>query len=91
MNYYILTSEVFESLDKDQIRYAHKSQDRTKWIEPVWNGEEGLFGGKNLSVYTFDNHSDWTGDGGGIDVDDIEETEYLSGFNFYIYVYPINK
>ena len=32
MNYYIVTSEVFESLDKDQIRYAHKSQDRTKWI-----------------------------------------------------------
>jgi NhaP-type Na+/H+ or K+/H+ antiporter/Trk K+ transport system NAD-binding subunit len=27
------------------------SEDRTKWIEPVWNGEEGLFGGKNLYYF----------------------------------------
>ena len=27
------------------------SIDGTKWIEPVWNGEEGLFGGKNLYYF----------------------------------------
>ncbi len=27
------------------------SADGTKWIEPVWNGEEGLFGGKNLYFF----------------------------------------
>ena len=27
------------------------SKDGTKWIEPVWNGEEGLFGGKNLYYF----------------------------------------
>ena len=27
------------------------SSDGTKWIEPVWNGEEGLFGGKNLYFF----------------------------------------
>ena len=27
------------------------SEDGTKWIEPVWNGEEGLFGGKNLYFF----------------------------------------
>ena len=27
------------------------SEDGTKWIEPVWNGEEGLFGGKNLYYF----------------------------------------
>ena len=27
------------------------SIDGTKWIEPVWDGEEGLFGGKNLYYF----------------------------------------
>jgi len=27
------------------------SEDGTKWIEPVWNGEEGLFGGENLYFF----------------------------------------
>lgn len=27
------------------------SIDGTKWIEPVWNGKEGLFGGKNLYYF----------------------------------------
>ena len=27
------------------------SEDGSKWIEPVWNGEEGLFGGKNLYFF----------------------------------------
>ena len=27
------------------------SEDGTKWIEPVWNGKEGLFGGKNLYFF----------------------------------------
>jgi hypothetical protein len=32
-----------------------------------------------LSEYTYNNPNIWTGDGGGIDIEDIEETEYLSG------------
>jgi NhaP-type Na+/H+ or K+/H+ antiporter len=27
------------------------SEDGTKWIEPVWNGKKGLFGGKNLYFF----------------------------------------
>jgi len=27
------------------------SSDETKWIEPIWNGEEGLFAGKNLYYF----------------------------------------
>ena len=27
------------------------SSDVTKWIEPIWNGEEGLFAGKNLYYF----------------------------------------
>tara|TARA_R110000782_G_scaffold206850_1_gene295377 strand:- start:22 stop:276 length:255 start_codon:yes stop_codon:yes gene_type:complete len=83
MNYYILTSEVFESLDKDQIRYAHKSQDTTKWIATTeLTVEDAILTFETsaaLSEHTYSNPSDWTGDGGGIDVEDIEETEYLSG------------
>jgi len=83
MNYYTVTSEVFESLDKDQIRYAHKSQDRTKWIVTTESTLEDVIlafeTAEDLSVYTFDNHSDWTGDGGGIEVENINETEYLNG------------
>jgi hypothetical protein len=83
MNYYIVTSEVFESLDKDQIRYAHKSQDRTKWVITTELTVENVIltfeTAEDLSVYTLDNHSDWTGDGGGIGVEDINETEYLNG------------
>jgi hypothetical protein len=83
MNYYILTSEVFESLDKDQIRYAHKSQDRTKWIVTTELTLEDVIltfeTTSALSEYTYNNPNIWTGDGGGIDTGDIEETEYLSG------------
>ena len=27
------------------------SSNGTKWIEPIWNGEEGLFAGKNLYYF----------------------------------------
>ena len=27
------------------------SEDGTKWIEPVWNGKEGLFAGENLYFF----------------------------------------
>jgi hypothetical protein len=83
MNYYIVTEEVFESLDKNQIRYAHKSQDRTKWIVTTELTVEDVMltfeTSSALSEYTWNNLNVWTGDGGGIDVLDIEETEYLSG------------
>lgn len=83
MNYYIITSEVFESLDPSIIRFAHHSQDRTKWIvttELTIEDRVRKFQSiTSCSNYTFTNHSDWTGDGRGIDVETIEETEYLSG------------
>ena len=83
MNYYTVTSEVFESLDKDQIRYAHKSQDRTKWIVTTQSTLEDVIltfeTAEALSEYTYNNLNVWTGDGGGIDVEDINETEYLNG------------
>ena len=83
MNYYTVTSEVFESLDKDQIRYAHKSQDRTKWIITTELTVENVIltfeTPEALSEYTYNNLNVWTGDGGGIEVEDINETEYLNG------------
>ena len=83
MNYYIVTSEVFETMEPNSIQYAHKSQDRTKWIAATELTIEDVIltfeTSVALSTYTFNNHSDWTGDGSGLDVEDIEETEYLSG------------
>tara|TARA_B110000211_G_scaffold225946_1_gene278891 strand:- start:451 stop:705 length:255 start_codon:yes stop_codon:yes gene_type:complete len=83
MNYYIVTNEVFETIEPSSIQYAHKSQDRTKWIVTteltVEDRVRKFQSITSCSNYTFTNHSDWTGDGGGIDVETIEETEYLSG------------
>ena len=83
MNYYIVTTAVFETLQVSNIRFAHKSQDGSKWVvtttDTVDNTIEFFNSIPDLSTYTHTNHSDWTGDGGGIDVEDIEETEYLSG------------
>ena len=83
MNYYIITSEVFESLDPSIIRFAHHSQDRTKWIVTTELTLEDVIltfeTTSALSEYTYNNPNIWTGDGGGIDTGDIEETEYLSG------------
>ena len=83
MNYYIVTTEVFETLQASNIRFAHKSQDGSKWIvtttDTVDNTIDIFNSIPDLSTYTHTNHSDWTGSGEGIDEWEIEETEYLSG------------
>jgi len=83
MNYYIVTLEVFETIGSSSIQYAHKSQDRTKWIVTTELTVEDVMltfeTSSALSEYTWNNLNVWTGDGGGIDIEDIEETEYLSG------------
>ena len=83
MNYYIVTSEVFETLQVGNIQYAHKSMDGTQRLiattDEVTDRVRKFQNITSCSNYTFTNHSDWTGDGGGIDTIDIEETEYLSG------------
>ena len=83
MNYYIVTLEVFETLQASNIRYVHKSQDGTQRLiattDEVTDRVRKFQSITSCSNYTFTNHSDWTGDGNGIEEWEIEETEYLSG------------
>ena len=81
MNYYIITKEVYDTIDKDQVSYMHKSQDRaTRLIsttETIADRVRKFQSVTTCSSYTFTNHSDWTGDGFGIDEEDIEKGGYI--------------
>jgi len=81
MNYYIVTKEVYDAIDKDQISFMHKSQDRTKRListtETISNIVREFDSVTTCSNYTFTNHSDWVGDGSGIDIDDFERIRYI--------------
>jgi len=83
MNYYIITKEVFESLSNGSIVFAHRSQDTNRWMvttdDVIADVLVTFNNTSELSVYSFDNHTDWTGDGEGIEEWEIEETEYLNG------------
>tara|TARA_R100000278_G_scaffold24772_2_gene22827 strand:+ start:643 stop:903 length:261 start_codon:yes stop_codon:yes gene_type:complete len=85
MNYYIITSEVFESLNKENISYMLKSVDNSKNIVITSDNIDGALNTfsntTELSNYTFTNSSDWVGDGSGI-----EEWE----FEDFIYDYNID-
>ena len=81
MNYYIVTKEIYDTLDKDQISYMHKSQDRTTRLvattETVSNRIRKFQSITTCSNYTFTNHSDWVGDGTGIFEWEMEKGGYI--------------
>ena len=81
MNYYIVTKEIYDTLDKDQISYMHKSQDRTQrlvsTIETVSNNVREFQSITTCSSYTFTNHSEWSGDGYGIEEFDLNDGGYI--------------
>ena len=81
MNYYIVTKEVYDTLDKNQISYMHKSQDRTRRLvsttDTVSNRVRKFQSITTCSNYTSTNHSDWTGDGFGIEEFDINDGGYI--------------
>ena len=82
MNYYIVTSEVFDTLNKENITFMRKSIDNTKRLiatTDLINDHVSVFQDINTcSSYTFTNHSDWVGDGTGIEVEELEENTYIS-------------
>lgn len=82
MNYYIVTKETFELVDKSQVHFMRKNLDKTKrLITTTENVEERIRKFNNIntcSSYTFTNHSDWVGDGTGIDLEELEEGGYIS-------------
>ena len=82
MNYYIVTSEVFNTLNKENITFMRKSIDDTERLiatTDLINDRVSVFQDINTcSSYTFTNHSDWVGDGTGIEVEELEENSYIS-------------
>jgi len=82
MNYYILSEEVFETIEKDNVHFMRKSMDRTERLVAtidLVNDRVRKFNNINTcSNYTFTNHSDWVGDGTGVEVEELEQGGYIS-------------
>ena len=82
MNYYIVTSEVFNALNKENITFMRKSIDNTQRIiatsDTVSDRVRKFNNINTCSTYTFTNHSSWVGDGTGIEVEELEENTYIS-------------
>ena len=82
MNYYIITIETFELVDKSQVHFMRKSLDRTKRLiattEDVVERIRKFNNINTCSSYTFTNHSSWVGDGTGVDIEELEEGGYIS-------------
>ena len=82
MNYYIVTSEVFDTLNKENITFMRKSIDDTQRIiattDTISDRVRKFNNINTCSTYTFTNHSSWVGDGTGIEVEELEENTYIS-------------
>ena len=85
MNYYVITEEIFNTLVKDNISFSLKSIDNTKRLISTTDiVNENIQNFENISTfsqYTFDNSSDWVGDGTGVEIEDIESTPYISNLD----------
>ena len=85
MNYYVITEEIFNTLIKDNISFCLKSIDNTKRLISTTNiVNENIQNFENISTfsqYTFDNSSDWVGDGTGVTIEEIESTPYISSLD----------
>ena len=85
MNYYVTTEEIFNTLTKDNILFCLKSIDNTKRLISTTDiVNENIQNFENISTfsqYTFDNSSDWVGDGTGVTIEEIESTPYISSLD----------
>ena len=85
MNYYVITEEIFNTLVKDNISFSLKSIDNTKRLISTTDiVNENIQNFENISTfsqYTFDNSSDWVGDGTGVTIEEIESTPYISSLD----------
>ena len=81
MNYYIVTEEVFDTLTKENISYMLKNLDDTQRLiattDMVSNRVRKFNNITTCSNYTFTNHSDWVGDGTGVEEWEFDDIEYV--------------
>lgn len=82
MNYYILTEEIFETIEKDNVHFMHKSMDNTERLvattDLITDRVRSFQTIDTCSSYTFTNHADWVGDGTGVEVEELEQGGYIS-------------
>jgi hypothetical protein len=82
MKYYIVTKEVFDTLDKSNISFMKKSVNKLSRLiattDTVSNTTNTFSDINECSTYTFTNNSDWVGDGTGVEVWEIEQISYIS-------------
>ena len=75
MNYYIVTTELFNTLTKENIKYMHRSNDGSKIIvitsDTISTPLNTFVDKTDLSDYTYTNNSVWVGDGTGITEDEL--------------------
>ena len=85
MNYYVITEEIFNTLAKSNISFCLKSIDNTKRListtDTVNEYIESFENINTFSQYTFNNSSDWVGDGTGATVEEVESTPYISSLD----------
>ena len=85
MNYYVITEEIFNTLAKSNISFCLKSIDNTKRLilttDIVNEYIESFENINTFSQYTFNNSSDWVGDGTGATVEEVESTPYISSLD----------
>ncbi len=81
MNYYIVTTVVFDTLNKNNISFKLVSLDKTKIListtDNVSSFVEEFANITDCSNYTYTNNTDWVGDGTGVDEETIEEILYI--------------
>ena len=83
MNFYIINNTIFERLDATKIKFAINSIAKNIWAvtttENVGVNIAEYETAALLCAYTQEHNSVWTGDGTGIEVEELEEIEYLEG------------
>lgn len=82
MKYYIVTKEVFDTLDKSNISFMKKSVNKLSRLiattDTVSNTTNTFSDINECSTFTFTNNSDWVGDGTGVEAWEIEQISYIS-------------
>ena len=82
MKYYIVTKEVFDTLDKSNISFMKKSINKLSRLiattDTVSDNTNTFSDINECSTYTFTNNSDWVGDGTGVETWEIEQNSYIS-------------
>jgi len=82
MKYYIVTKQVFDTLNKNNISFMKKNINKSLRLiattDTVNDATVSFDTISTCSTYTFTNHTDWVGDGSGVEAWEIEQNFYIS-------------